>query len=263
MDIAARWSADPDAEYARLDAIRSDSLQAERSLREKYGVKKTADLEDEDLTDAERHFLFYEKSPSSREQIDEITRQLQPVDSLDEAAREISYALRDIPTDPAKMNNTQQLAVMRLQVLFSEVERMGGDVNEIIKSAGKKYAARFSDPEDALFMAQNAADDLRKLFAHTDEPAVVETRALPAPDVPQAKVDALAVDPKTDEAVLRNLDRIRVENPDAQFTTQVRQPDGSFQLVSRPLEDVMDELDSMETLGKELEACAIGMEAAE
>lgn len=86
---------------------------------------------------------------------------------------------------------------------------------------------------------------------------------VPARDVPQATVDALAVDPKTDDAVLRNLDRIRVENPDAQFTTQVRQPDGSFQLVSRPLEDVMDELDSMETLGKELEACAVGMEAAE
>jgi hypothetical protein len=84
-----------------------------------------------------------------------------------------------------------------------------------------------------------------------------------ANDVPQAKVDEIAADPQTDDAVLRNLDRMRVENPDAQFTTQIRQPDGSYQLVSRPLEDVMDELDGMEALGKELEACAIGMEAAE
>jgi hypothetical protein len=74
---------------------------------------------------------------------------------------------------------------------------------------------------------------------------------------------ALAADPATYEAVQRNLDRIRLENPDAEFSTQVRQPDGSYQLVTRKLEDVLDEIDGMHETGKELMACATGMMAAE
>lgn len=74
---------------------------------------------------------------------------------------------------------------------------------------------------------------------------------------------ALAAEPGTYDAVQRNLDRIRVENPEAEFSTQARQPDGSYQLVTRKLEDVLDEIDGMHETGKELMACATGMQAAE
>ncbi|MFT0876010.1 hypothetical protein VRZ08_05575 [Rhodopseudomonas sp. G2_2311] len=82
-------------------------------------------------------------------------------------------------------------------------------------------------------------------------------------DLAPEEVAKLAADPKTADAVQRNLDRIRVERPDAEYTTQIKQPDGSYQLVSRKLEDVLDEIDAEEALGQELMACATGMMAAE
>jgi hypothetical protein len=151
---------------------------------------------------------------------------------------------------------------MRLQVLFSEVERMGGDINDVIKKAGNKYAARFNDPEDALFMAQNAADDLRKLFGHAEQGNAFELRALPAPDLTPEQVTKLAAEPATDSAVLHNLEHIMAEKPDAEFTTQQRQADGSYQLVTRKLSDVLAEIDGLEAAGRELEACAVGLAAA-
>ncbi|MCD0419476.1 hypothetical protein LOC51_19855 [Rubrivivax sp. JA1024] len=77
------------------------------------------------------------------------------------------------------------------------------------------------------------------------------------------EVAKLADEPQVADAVQRNLDRIRVERPDAEYTTQIKQPDGSYQLVSRKLEDVLDEIDAEEALGQELMACATGMMAAE
>lgn len=81
-------------------------------------------------------------------------------------------------------------------------------------------------------------------------------------DMTPEQVAHLAADPATDAAVLHNLDHIRAENPDAQFGVQIRQPDGSYQVVNRKLSDVLDEIDGMETAGKELEACAVGMAMA-
>lgn len=77
------------------------------------------------------------------------------------------------------------------------------------------------------------------------------------------EIAKLADEPQVADAVQRNLDRIRVERPDAEYTTQIKQPDGSYQLVSRKLEDVLDEIDAEEALGQELMACATGMMAAE
>lgn len=84
-----------------------------------------------------------------------------------------------------------------------------------------------------------------------------------ARDLSAEQMAKLAADPQTAEAVQRNLDRIRVERPDAEYTTQIKQPDGSYQLVTRKLEDVLDEIDAEEALGQELMACATGMMAAE
>lgn len=90
----------------------------------------------------------------------------------------------------------------------------------------------------------------------------VSGRIVPT-DLSPKDTAALAAEPATYDAVQRNLDRIRLENPDAEFSTHVRMPDGSYQLVTRKLEDVLDEIDGMHETGKELLACATGMMAAE
>jgi hypothetical protein len=84
-----------------------------------------------------------------------------------------------------------------------------------------------------------------------------------ARDLTPEQMTQLAADKQTDEAVLRNLDRIRVDNPDMEFTTQIRQDDGTYAFATRKLEDVLDEIDATEALGKELMTCATGLEAAE
>lgn len=83
-----------------------------------------------------------------------------------------------------------------------------------------------------------------------------------ARDLTPDQVAKLAADPVTDSAVLHNLEHITAAKPDAEFSMQVRQADGSYQLVTRKLSDVMAEIDGMEAAAKEIEACAIGMAAA-
>lgn len=92
-----------------------------------------------------------------------------------------------------------------------------------------------------------------------------EREALGATDLNQEQVTHLAEEPATQDAVLHNLDHIAAANPDMEFRTQVRQPDGSYQFVSQKLSDVMGELDGWEAAAKEIEACAVGgaLEAAE
>jgi hypothetical protein len=90
-----------------------------------------------------------------------------------------------------------------------------------------------------------------------------EVSAVRAPDLPPEQLAKMTADPEVDSAVLRNLDRIRLEMPDAEFTHAVLQPDGTTQLVTRKLEDVLNEIDGFEHAGKELLACATGMMAAE
>lgn len=86
-----------------------------------------------------------------------------------------------------------------------------------------------------------------------------------ASDMTPPQVARLAAEPATQEAVLHNFEHIAQANPDMEFTTQVRQPDGSYQFVTQKLSDVMGELDGWEAAAKEIEACAVGgaLEAAE
>ncbi len=65
--------------------------------------------------------------------------------------------------------------------------------------------------------------------------------------------------------MLHNFEHIAAANPDMEFTTQVRQPDGSYQFVTQKLSDVMKDLDGWETAAREIEACAVGgaLEAVE
>ncbi|MBR0700177.1 hypothetical protein JQ599_09720 [Bradyrhizobium diazoefficiens] len=151
----------------------------------------------------------------------------------------------------------------------------GRDFSEVIgktkpqDSGFVTNTGRYVDREEAARIANLAEQTTHRVdelaAEHLPEgyfgrPAAIEPTAR---DLSPEQMTALAADPATDEAVLRNLDRIRLDQPEAEFVTQVKQPDGSYQFVSRKLEDVLDELDGMETLGKELEACATGMMAAE
>jgi len=122
---------------------------------------------------------------------------------------------------------------------------------------------------------EGATADERAALGATDEaaPRALTSEALKPTEGASGRITArnlspeavakLADEPATYDAVQRNLDRIRLENPNAEFSTQIRQPDGTYQLVTRRLEDVLDEIDGMETAGKELMACATGMQAAE
>lgn len=81
-------------------------------------------------------------------------------------------------------------------------------------------------------------------------------------DLTREQVQQLAADPATESAVLHNLEHIMADKPDMEFSTQVRQADGSYTLETRKLSDVLAELDGMEAAGKELEACAAGLAIA-
>ena len=63
-------------------------------------------------------------------------------------------------------------------------------------------------------------------------------------------------------AAQHNLEHVLLAKPDIEFSVQGRNPDGSYSLTSRPLQEVMAELDEMHTTGSELLACATGMMAA-
>lgn len=116
-----------------------------------------------------------------------------------------------------------------------------------------------------------ASPEERAALGATDAPVLGErssgialtSEAARARDVGPNETAALAADPQTYEAVQRNLDRIRLDRPDATFSVQTRLPDGTFRLDTRPLEEVLSEIDGMHEAGKELMACATGMMAAE
>src|SRR5262249_7224202 len=84
-----------------------------------------------------------------------------------------------------------------------------------------------------------------------------------APDIPPAKVAELAAEPNVADANAHDLDHVLLANPDAEFTTQTRMPDGSYTFQTQKLADVVKDLDGWESAAKELESCLIGLEAAE
>lgn len=86
---------------------------------------------------------------------------------------------------------------------------------------------------------------------------------VPARDLTPDEMVKLAADPQVESAQLHNLEHIMTANPDADFTVATRLQDGSYRLDTRKLSDVLKELDEAELAGKELEACAVGMMAAE
>ena len=186
MDVAMRSAREPEAVWDEINGIIGDIRDAEKALRQRHSVKKTEDLEDAPLSKAEKDFLFYGDDHTNSEFWSDLRRQLQPVGSLDEAAQEIAYEMKRLPADTSKLSTSDELTLARLQVLLSEVQRLGGDQRSVLRNAAAKYGSRFSDPDDAIFMVQNAAERMRSLFESRQKSA---SRQNPITDVLRA-VDA-------------------------------------------------------------------------
>ncbi|SUW28272.1 Uncharacterised protein [Afipia felis] len=65
------------------------------------------------------------------------------------------------------------------------------------------------------------------------------------------------------KALDHDVEHILAANPEAEISFQTRLDDGSYKLDTMKLADVLKQLDAEEQAGKELLACAIGLEAAE
>jgi hypothetical protein len=121
----------------------------------------------------------------------------------------------------------------------------------------------FDRVPNAMEDAASYWDDRLAAASPEERAALGATDDVRARDLAPEDVAKLAADPQTEEAVQRNLDRLRLEDMDREFTMGVRQADGSVQMVTRKLEDVLDEIDGFERAGKELLGCVIGAQAAE
>ncbi|MGQ4274971.1 hypothetical protein [Terrihabitans sp. B22-R8] len=186
--LAQRWSQDPRSVFDELDQLRTNARATEAAILKKYGKRRVSELGDMDyadpdsLTAAERKFLFYGDAPTDQESLNRIADALQPVDTLDDAVREFSVAFRGLPENPTNLDLDGRLSVARMQVLISEVQRLGGDVEDVIKDAGGAYAARFGDPDDATYMAEDVAGRLKRLFTPA---APASSPPAPAPIIGQ------------------------------------------------------------------------------
>lgn len=84
-----------------------------------------------------------------------------------------------------------------------------------------------------------------------------------APDLAPEQMAKLADDPHIPDVQLHDLEHIVSATPDLAYTETVRLADGSTEQVTRPLREVLAELGEREQAAKELQACVIGLEAAE
>lgn len=190
-----------------------------------------------------------------------------PTAAADGAARDATVdatmaMIRDLPVRSGDDFAAQHVADYAATVAAKNPEELA--------LAGERHLRPVTSGEKPEFQAfdrmpaetETAADYWEKrLESATPE----ERQALGANDLTAEQTARLAEEPATQEATLHNLDHIAQANPDMEFTTQIRQPDGSYQFETRKLSDVMDELQGWEAAAKEIEACAVGgaLEAAE
>lgn len=206
MDIAQRWARDPEDAVQAINDLIPQIKTAEREIARRHGIKSkdVSDLEDAPLSKKESDFLFYGSDHTDTEFWKDMRAQLQPVDSLDEAAREIGYEFRRLPADTNKLSTGDELVMARLQVLFSEVGRLGGDLKTVLRDAAEKYGARFSDPDDAIFMVQNAAERMREMMRPPDiQPKVITSRNAPTDEL-RARIEA--AQPKSEQEAMAAAD---------------------------------------------------------
>lgn len=152
------------------------------------------------------------------------------------------------------------------------VEQFAKSVGAETMDATAEAAERARRP--LTFGEQPDVERFERMPAETDDTASYwdarveaaspeERTALGATDVPAVREQELFASPETYEAGQRNLDRLRLESPDMDYHEDVTLPDGSTQTRTRKLEDVLDEIDGYDRAGREMQACAMGMEAAE
>ncbi|MCP4182214.1 MAG: hypothetical protein GY761_02710, partial [Hyphomicrobiales bacterium] len=163
VDIAMRAAADNQAEvFEELSALSEDLAKFENELKKKHGVKDISELEDANITEVEKQFLFYSDAVE-RSEIDELIRVIEPLETLDESSTEISYALRNLPESPdGNLSFSEKAAQARLFYIFSEVERLGGDPIQVMKSAAEKIGAKHADYLDAELMVTDFARKLAR-----------------------------------------------------------------------------------------------------
>lgn len=185
LEVARRHAADPEGTHAAIQDAVDAVVAAEHEMAGRHGTTRrkliNGDFEDAGLTPRESDFLYYGDSPTSVEGLRGIEKQLEPVSSLNEASTELGYALGKLPKDPANLSSSDSLVVTRLQVLFSEIERLGGDVADTTKQAVQKYAAKFGDPEDAGFMVGDVMERLKRLMEYRAPEPVAQIAAPPLP----------------------------------------------------------------------------------
>ncbi|MFT4115421.1 hypothetical protein [Bradyrhizobium sp.] len=150
----------------------------------------------------------------------------------------------------------------------------GRDFGEVISATKPQdsgfltSSGRFVDREEAARIANGARQTTHQVDElvgeHLPDGYFQPTRKrLPTQDLSPEQTAALEADPVTAANTIHDLDHYVEANPDAEFATQVRMPDGSYQFTTQKLSDVIKELDEFERAGKEIEACVVGLEAAE
>lgn len=106
--------------------------------------------------------------------------------------------------------------------------------------------------------------------AHSPDPSAGDNIGVSPASVDMAARDLspdelvrLSDDPQLPSAMDHDVEHILAANPDAEFTQATRLDDGSYRLDTMKLSDVLKQLDAEEQAGKELLACAVGLEAME
>lgn len=160
-----RWAEavkkDPEAAHDMLDRLVAQRMQKEKDLAAKYGVS-VRKLDDAPLTPEEQHFLYQDMSLPDREIANELRRVTEPVADLTDARSEMGYALKHLRNNGGEASGPEKNALARLNYLYGEVERLGGDPMKVLKNAVETYATRVADPEDQVFLAKSVLDRLKQ-----------------------------------------------------------------------------------------------------
>lgn len=161
IQLVTRFLSGETSAIEQLEDLQSDVQRIEREIAASYRARSIYDVDEDLFTERERQFLFYSNVPE-REDTASLSRMVEPVMDLREAATEVRRIVRDLPVtdDIEGASLPEQIASGRLLFLGSEIERLGGDARRVIRQAAQSEAKRYSDPSDAEFMARNLINRL-------------------------------------------------------------------------------------------------------
>ena len=163
ISVVERAIRDPEATHDAIDTMRADVRRYRRALMNKHGVASSDSLADAPISKEEEQFLYYVDEPTDPAEYRNLTEMIEPVDDLSEAEHDIRAVARDLP-ESAEIDDApwyQRVAAGRLVFLGSEINRLGGNPEDVIKKSVMAEASRYRDPDDAEFMARNLLERLR------------------------------------------------------------------------------------------------------